>query len=213
MSNISYSVVIGKIKSALSLFVDNDSSLTSGNMHELTISNQLAFYLKKEFADFHVDIEWDKNTVYNDPALKKKLSTKFVNNMRGAIKKQKTQLIQEKYNSRSIQSLINLFVNENHEIRPDIIVHERHSLENNIAVIEIKKSKGISANKKYGNKKLYDLLKLYHLTSDPAFGYKYGFFIEFPKTTSYETINIKKSDFINTLINDKSHNVYEFYFE
>ena len=65
------------------------------------------------------------------------------------------------------------------KIFPDIIIHKRGTKNNNI-VIEAKKT--TNRNQK---SRLYDLLKLATLTSDPAYKYKKGIFIELPVSSKF----------------------------
>lgn len=64
------------------------------------------------------------------------------------------------------------------KIRPDIIIHKRGT-KNNIGVIEVKKK---GTTKEYEVAKLYDLIKLYALTTQEPYLYIFGLYIELPNS-------------------------------
>jgi len=104
-----------KLTKCLDLLFKKDKHLLEKNVNERSISNMLASYLRSEFGDWDVDCEYNK-----DQKLTKKL--KSLNYFLKELKRE--DLIKD--------------IDERAVIL-DIIVHKR-STDNNLLVIEIKKS-------------------------------------------------------------------------
>lgn len=84
-------------------------------------------------------------------------------------------------------------------VRPDIIIHHRGT-HNNLMVIEVKKKN----TKKYKEARLFDLIKLYALTTQNDLDYKIGVYIELPnekKIQSFSKVLFEKSKEIEKLFN------------
>lgn len=162
-----------RIERALSEVLNNDKYLLEEDINERTIAHKLATYLQSEFPGYNVDCEYNRNVMSEDGkkiihALKPKLEE-----LKPLTKKEK------KIDNITIERLV----------YPDIIIHKRGTPENNLCIIEIKKS-NISSD--------YDKLKLECYTSGDYRNnliYKLGIFIEFSVSadvsTNAPTYNLK----------------------
>lgn len=141
------------------LLETNDSWLLKNDLSEQSISHRIAFHLDSLFQNFNVDCE------YNGDIDK-------INNRKGIsiLKKelQKIGLLRDK----EANDLEREFTER--AVFPDIIIHTRGSNENNLCILEIKKS---TSNVKFK----YDFIKLRSYTSN-YYGnnlkYQLGIFIE-----------------------------------
>lgn len=142
----------GIIKSSLQKLRRLDKALLDISVNERTITHKLAEYLQEHFPEFNVDCEYNRYRNY----------IKRIRN--------------EQDRSREIANLSNIelaeLIWENKEadtIYPDIIVHMRGNQENNILIIEIKKS----SNPDTGES---DKEKIEELMNRP-YNYKFGLFL------------------------------------
>lgn len=129
-----------------------DKDLLDININERTITHKLAEYLQEHFPEFKVDCEY--------------------NRYRNYIKRIRS----EQDRSREIVNLSDIklakLIWENKEadtIYPDIIVHKRGTQENNLLVIEVKKS----SNRDTGDS---DKKKIEELMNRP-YNYNFGLFL------------------------------------
>ncbi len=150
-----------KVRTAVNLFIENDSRLLELNVYEPATSHRIAVYLEYLFREYHVDCEYDK---HGDGEKNIKTISSPNNAREGCERiscKTWKSYRKEKGKEKEIIS-----------IRPDIIVHTRRTDENNTVAIEIKKKKECK----------YDKAKLRALTCENGeYKYKLGAFIYFPE--------------------------------
>ncbi len=142
------SEILEKIDFAITQLLDNEKDILARGLNELNLNGHLTKYLTPLFNDLTVDPE------YNGDKLK--------SNDRKALDIAK---------SRMREIGIEPNKENNYQLTPDIIIHERNTNENNLVVIEVKKD---SNSKK---RKEFDLLKLEHMTIDFSgnhYNYKLG---------------------------------------
>ncbi len=130
----------------------SDRHLLDINVNERTITHKLAEYLQQHFPDFNVDCEFNRYRNYIKRIRNEKDRTKDIANL--SIEKL-AELIWENTNADTLY--------------PDIIVHSRGNDNNNILVIEVKKSSN-SADGEFDKKKIKQLMQR-------PFNYKFGLFL------------------------------------
>lgn len=144
-----------KFEKVLNDFCDKEKYLLEHNLSERCISHKLAEYLKEEFADFHVDCEYNKKFNFDE----------MVNDPKELIitRKELDEI-----------AVVKTREGETFSVFPDIIIHERKS-DNNHLIIEIKKTSNNSLKDKN-----FDRLKLKKYTESYVnqLGYKLGIFLE-----------------------------------
>ncbi|QGQ95820.1 hypothetical protein EHS13_13510 [Paenibacillus psychroresistens] len=145
-----------KVTAAIKKLFDNDLYFLINDLNERTITHKLGTYLQEGFSGFDVDCEYNKN-VDEENGLK---------NIHMLINEA------EKLNKRS-KIVLNgeLYVFSTY---PDIIVHKRGGNENNLLIIEVKKTTN-PTSRDFDQKKL----KCYTDQLNSSLKYKYGLFIEF----------------------------------
>ena len=137
--------------------MQNDIWLISKDLSERSISFRLGYYLQNEFPRYFVDCEYNGNP--DDPNNRKR-----INIIRDELLK--LNLVRDAENDENIIR----------SVFPDIIIHERGTNANNIAIIEVKKSTNRTP---YDYD--YDYIKLQQYTIDNAINglcYKVGIFLE-----------------------------------
>ena len=154
MNNMSFTKdeVKGKVKCCLQKLRRQDKDLLNRNVNERTITHKLAEYLQEHFPEFSVDCEYNRDRNY----------IKRIRN--------------ERDRSKEIANLSNIelakLIWENKEadtIYPDIVVHKRGTQENNLLIIEVKKSSN-------PNTGASDKEKIEELMKRP-YNYKLGLFL------------------------------------
>lgn len=138
---LSEAEIIKKVKNALVAFFQSDGSLLNVNANERSISHKLAEHLQNQFQNLHVDCEYNRHG--NDIKRLKYIRNSSV-----------------RANSLTAKTVF-----------PDIIVHERGNDENNLLVIEIKKS-----NSELSHDDDYKKLKAF---TGRQFRYEHGLFLLF----------------------------------
>jgi len=147
------------VRQALESVLDKDIWLLTNDLSEQSISHRIAYYLEPLFNDFNVDCEYngDIDRQNNKKAI-------------GVLKSDLMQfgLLRDKEAS----DLEKEFTNR--AVFPDIIIHKRGTNEENLCILEVKKS---TSNVNYE----YDFIKLRSYTSDRYdnnLKYQLGIFIE-----------------------------------
>ncbi|MBI4224975.1 MAG: hypothetical protein HY617_01455 [Candidatus Sungbacteria bacterium] len=192
-----------KIKMGLSCLTRNDCYLLENDLSERSITHKLAEYYQVLFRRWDVDCEYNKNLghakgITIDPKdLLDRMATNleqqnsyiqelFQNDLSSEdIRDLKTQLEDPKVDyMEDLDLWVFLLRISKHKIIkktifPDIIVHKRGTRSNHI-VIEAKKTSNQNPKSR-----LYDLLKLATLVSDPSYRYKKGIFIELPVRSKF----------------------------
>lgn len=105
-----------KILKAINLFYKHDTFLIEKNINERTVTHKLAEYLQQEFAEYHVDCEYNRK---------------------------KSDTIDEEYIRKTLNLTIENIKTNNTEAKtvfPDIVIHKRGTNGNNLLVIEVKKA-------------------------------------------------------------------------
>ena len=147
-------------------FSREEKIILEQDAHEESISCLLIKYIEKGFHEFpfNVNSQYDKRIV-DDKVVKKKVSIL-------------TERIPKSILSKKVLAENPLIIDK--LVRPDIILHDITSSDNNFLVIEIKKS----ANKN-NDEKEFDHLKLQVFTGDDLC-YEYGVFVEFRTGKEYD---------------------------
>jgi hypothetical protein len=152
--------IIHKINIAVDILFSNDSWLLEKDLNERSISHKLAMYLQELFLKYNVDCEYNGNV--DDESGRKRI---------GVLRRELEDkgLLTEKEVSQEYTDVIV------RSVYPDIIIHTRGNNDNNLCIIEIKKS---TNDLSYD----YDELKLLAYTTN-YYGnnleYDLGIFIEF----------------------------------
>lgn len=157
--------ILSNINKAINKLYEKDSELLTRGLNELTISTTLLCYLKPLFKNYDVDAEYNGDSSKSSD--KKALSIA------------KTEIVKIKKNTND---------DDIYNFNPDIIIHKRGENKNNLVVIEIKKDTHNTKGK------LYDLIKLKHLTIDYSgnnYNYKLGIAITFGTKSKAKTQKIK----------------------
>ena len=170
--------IVDKVEIAIEMLLSNDRALIENDLNERSIAHKLAEYLQLLFLDFNVDCEYNGNV--DKPNGRKRISIlKTDLEQKGLLRVKEAEDIEEELADR--------------QVFPDIIIHKRGTNENNLCIIEIKKSTSkVSFD--------YDELKLKSYTTD-NYGndlkYKIGLFIEFESALNDVDYDIKY--FVNGL--------------
>ncbi|MCR8655843.1 hypothetical protein [Paenibacillus endoradicis] len=155
-----------KVERVIAKISNRDHYLLKNDLNERTIAHKFATYLQEEFNDYDVDCEYNKK-VDEDNGSKNIY-----------ILKVECEKLRKKTRN---EILINDEEYSKFSIYPDIIVHHRGNNDNNLLIIEIKKSTNAIDRK-------FDYKKLQCYTDKSPYNklhYKYGLFIEF-KTGNLE---------------------------
>jgi hypothetical protein len=126
------------ILAAVDSLLDRDAYLLKADANERSISHRLGMYLEREFPDFNVDCE------YNRDGIEPKKLPRFV--------------LQPDSQDTDAKTVF-----------PDIIVHRRATNDDNLLVVEIKKTSN-------GDEREHDRRKLRGYKS--ILGYQYALFLE-----------------------------------
>ena len=101
-----------KLKSSFELFLKNEKNLLEIDINERTLTSKFAQYLQKEFENYNVDCEYNRN----------------IENIK------RIKILEDKYKDIKPNDI------EAKTVFPDIIIHKRGNNENNLLVIEAKKN-------------------------------------------------------------------------
>jgi hypothetical protein len=139
------------VKRALDNFLVSESYLLEYDVNERSITHKFAEHLKFEFLDLDVDCEYNKRNKGGNIVPK-----------------------------RLVQGIENVRSDNEHgkTVYPDIIIHNRKNIENNLLIIEAKKESNPEAKNNKDEEKIKAYLEEYH--------YKFGLFIEFYVKTNYQ---------------------------
>ncbi|MEK7435110.1 MAG: hypothetical protein AABZ74_18410 [Cyanobacteriota bacterium] len=140
-----------KVTKAINNLLINDTYLLEHDLNERSITHKLAEYLQQEFLGFNVDCEYNGNITRS--------------NYRG--KNLNLHEQKDKLKNKYPKAVISVY--------PDIIVHQRGTNDNNLLLIEVKKSSSRVDS-------AFDLDKLRVYTIDSGLnklGYEYGIFLKF----------------------------------
>lgn len=151
--------IVEKVKVAIEQLIAKDPWLLVNNLNERCITHKIATYLQEEFSDYDVDCEYNGN-------IESLNGSKMIYVLRQDLNRLKRLTKKEKRKTKGEILVRSVF--------PDIIVHKRGTNENNLCVIEVKKS----TNKTPFD---YDQIKLKAYTSSNegnTLKYKLGVFIE-----------------------------------
>ena len=159
-------LIIELLKQSVDLLYKNDSYLIKHSVHEQDISHRIAYYFENllnnysryKKSSFNIDVEYNKN----------------FDNLKRVYK--------NCYNCDNARCYINQssYYIDNYQspCKPDIILHERGSNDNNILVIEIKKC---------NNECKDDFAKLSAFTCNASdYKYKLGIYININNQPSYK---------------------------
>jgi hypothetical protein len=163
-----------KVIIALGILFKKDSFLLEKDVNERSISHKLAEYLQEQFPDYDVDCEYNWQTDdLEERSHKKQL----------VFTKEEEALFYPKTDKDKIRD------NNAHTVYPDIIVHKRGHNENNLLIIEIKKSSNSDEKAKEKDK-----LKLGKYKE--KFNYTYTLFLSVPtgEDFSSESVSIELDD-------------------
>ncbi|MFH6983596.1 hypothetical protein [Marinoscillum luteum] len=150
--------ILEKIDLALAELLARDEFLLINDLSERSISHKLAEYLQTQFPDYHVDCEYNGSAA-NDYE-KKKINIVWEQLAEAGLLHDREMELEGEVLIRSVF--------------PDIIIHQRGSHDENLCIIEIKKSSSAVDHK-------YDHIKLQAYTSsnlDNVLKYQLGVFIE-----------------------------------
>ncbi|WP_113661526.1 hypothetical protein [Pedobacter nanyangensis] len=152
--------VINSVKIALdTLLQTSDVWLLKNDLSEQSVSHRIAFHLDALFPDFNVDCEYNGDI---DRANNRKAISILKNELKqfGLLRGKEASDLEKEFTTRAVF--------------PDIIIHKRGSNENNLCILEVKKSTSIVDYN-------YDIIKLRAYTSnryDNNLVYQIGIFIE-----------------------------------
>jgi|SRR5579859_202707 len=164
--------IIDKIKVAINVLFSNDAWLLHNDLSEKSITHKLAEYLQPLFLDYNVDCEYNGNV--DRVSGRKRIGVlKSDLEEKGLLKESEIIGADDEIADRLVY--------------PDIIIHKRGTNEQNLCIIEVKKS----------TSKIpfdYDVLKLNAYTNS-YYGndlkYKIGLFVEFVTGTEELTYYVK----------------------
>lgn len=160
------------VRQALNYVLAKDTWLLTNDLSEQSISHRIAYYLEQLFNDYDVDCE------YNGDIDRQ--------NNKKAISVLKTELMQfGLLRDKEASDLEKEFTNR--AVFPDIIIHKRGTNENNLCILEVKKS---TSRVNYE----YDFIKLCSYTSDRyenSLKYQLGIFIEVAIDTKTPSFNLR----------------------
>ena len=150
--------ILEKIDLALAELLARDKFLLINDLSERSISHKLAEYLQTQFPDYNVDCEYNGSAA--DDYEKKKINI---------VREQLAEagLLHDREMESEGEVLIR-------SVFPDIIIHQRGSHDENLCIIEMKKSSSAVDHK-------YDYIKLQAYTSSVmgnVLKYQLGAFIE-----------------------------------
>lgn len=137
------SKIIEKVDSSINILFENDKWLIENDLSEQSISHKLGEYLQHNFPELNVDCEYNGN-IDEESGRKRITVIKRELEEKGLLKK-----TEEDYPFDLIQRAV----------FPDIIVHQRGSNENNLCILEIKKT---TSKVPFD----YDKIKLSYYTTD-----------------------------------------------
>jgi hypothetical protein len=147
-----------KIKIALGILFKNDSFLLEKDVNERSISHKLAEYLQEQFPDYDVDCEYNWQTDdFEERSHKKQV----------VFTSEEEALFYPKTDKERIKD------NNAHTVYPDIIVHKRGHNQNNLMIVEIKKSSNSDEKAKEKDKLKLEKYK-------EKFSYSYTLFLDIP---------------------------------
>ena len=141
------------------LLQTSDTWLLKNDLSEQSISNRIAFHLNPLFADFNVDCEYNGD-IERDNNRKAISILKEELQQFGLLRVKEASDLEKEFTNRAVF--------------PDIIIHRRGTNENNLCILEIKKS---TSSVNYN----YDFIKLRSYTSnhyDNNLKYQLGIFVE-----------------------------------
>ena len=192
-----------KVQQGLDLLYKHDEYLLTFNASERSITHRLGIYYQSVFKGFDVDCEFNINL--GSPKRMSIRPEDFIKRMAVLLRKDeavgelsKALLANEDLSAKELHNVYDqltdetrIFYDEEFDvvyftltlrngstelktIYPDIIVHQRQTTNNHV-VIECKKSINKDARSR-----IYDLIKLSVLTTDPDFNYEHGYFINIP---------------------------------
>ena len=142
----------GIVKCCIQTLRRRDKIILDINVNERTITHKLAEYLQQHLPEFNVDCEYNRYEDYQKRIRNVKDRARDMSNL----------------NSNELAELI--WENKDADtIYPDIIVHKRRSQENNILVIEVKKSSNLDTGE-------FDKKKIEELMNRP-YNYNFGLFL------------------------------------
>lgn len=153
--------IVDKLTIAIKMLFLNDSWLIFKDLSERSITHKLAEYLQSQFSEYNVDCEYNGNEERGEGGRKRISVLKEDLEKLGLLKEKEISDFNTDFIDRSVF--------------PDIIVHKRGTNDNNLCIVEVKKStSSVSSN--------YDEIKLKAYTT-AYYGndlrYSIGFFIEF----------------------------------
>lgn len=146
-----------KILKAINLFYKHDTFLIVKNINERTITHKLAEYLQREFAEHHVDCEYNRK---------------------------KSDTIDEDYIKKTLNlTIADIKTNDNKAktVFPDIVIHKRGTNKNNLLVIEVKKAS--NKNKENTN---FDIAKIKGYRQQLEYKFGLFLVIGYKKEIKYE---------------------------
>jgi hypothetical protein len=149
--------VAAKVRNALAILNRKDSTLMIDNVNERAIAHQLARKLAAQFPRYDVDCEYDGNSEAIG-RLKKRIDYPYA--LISGFRRRKNHV------NISDEEIIKSY------ILPDIIIHKRRKNENNLLIIEVKKSNSSGDEIDFDKKKM----GLFTSGEDDRnnFKYKYG---------------------------------------
>ncbi|MBI4086679.1 hypothetical protein HY416_01705 [Candidatus Kaiserbacteria bacterium] len=192
-----------KIEIGLDYLINDDAYLLRNDLNERAITHKLAEYYQILFRGWNVDCEYNKNL---ERAKEISIHPKFfLSRMAACLENKDSEISKLTKNDISSEDIRNLMeqlkkprtkyiddldlwvfllkISPKKIIRktifPDIIIHRRGTMDNNI-VIEAKKTTNTDRKSR-----LYDLLKLATLVSNPEYKYNEGIFIELPTSSRF----------------------------
>lgn len=157
--NMTKELIIEKIYKAYSTFLASDVYLLNVNANERSITHKFAEYLQREFSEWNVDCEYNKN-LYDG-----KTVTVWER------KRNELLLTLESEISKKQRSTIEKVLDGGISIYPDIIIHHRGTIDN-LVVIEAKKNNFAGID--------YDEEKLQAYIIEQDLMYQYAFKVTFP---------------------------------
>lgn len=123
------------LNKALDWLYDNDHHLLNNSAHERSIAHCLAVHLKELFHEYDVDVEYDLDAEKTKGNIGGKLK-KEIEILESELEKVKILI---KYSSdESIKEYSDVLIPKS--VYPDIIIHKRQTNQDNLLIIEIKKS-------------------------------------------------------------------------
>ncbi|PWA08296.1 hypothetical protein [Flavobacterium laiguense] len=124
--------------------IEKDSWLLKNDISEQCISHRLGIYLQEKFAEYNVDCEYNGDI---DRMNNKKSISILKENLKeiGLLREREESDLEKEFTKRAVF--------------PDIIIHTRGTNENNLCILEVKKS---TSSVKFD----YDFLKLKAYTSN-----------------------------------------------